>query len=167
MSTSFRSINDWRELFIHAWSSRTTAGVHSVTFQLTPGARNEDQFVVQEWLIDGRWWKFPAVFDGHGGAHTAEYAAANLPRLIEEALREVVKECLHRSRDTLVSKVKKVLRQRIEDFDQAIGDAVKNLCSDSFTLNYLQVVALVDANKGILQRAFSGSMLVLALIDEE
>ncbi|KAG7439676.1 uncharacterized protein BT62DRAFT_924571 [Guyanagaster necrorhizus] len=167
MSSSARSITHWRELFIHAWSSRMTAGVHSVTFQLTPGARNEDRFVVQEWLIDGRRWKFLAVFDGHGGAHIADYAAANLPRLIKEAPREVVKDCLHRSRDTLVSKVKKVLRQRIEEFDEEIGEAVKNLCSDPFTLNYPEAVTLVDANKGILQRAFSGSMLALALIDEE
>ncbi|KAG7439660.1 protein serine/threonine phosphatase 2C [Guyanagaster necrorhizus] len=144
-----------------------TAGVHSVTFQPTPGARNEDRFVVHSWLIDGRRWKFLAVFDGHGSAHTSEYAAANLPRFIEEELRHVVVECRNRSRDTLIRKVKKALRQRIEDFDEAIGDAVKNLCPDPFTLNYPQAVALVDANKHILQRAYSGSTLALALIDED
>ncbi|KAG7445315.1 protein serine/threonine phosphatase 2C [Guyanagaster necrorhizus] len=167
MSSSTRSITHWRELFVSSCSSSITAGVHSVTFQPTPGARNEDRFVVQEWLIDGRRWKFLAVFDGHGGAHTSEYAAANLPQLIEEALRDVVEECQNRSRDTLVSKVKNVLRERIEEFDEEIGNAVKNLCSDPFTLNYLQAVALVNVNKPIFQRAFSGSTLSLALIDEE
>ncbi|KAG7445558.1 uncharacterized protein BT62DRAFT_896431, partial [Guyanagaster necrorhizus] len=51
--------------------------------------------------------------------------------------------------------------------DEEIGNAVKNLCSDPFTLNYLQAVALINANKPIFQRAFSGSMLSLALINEE
>ncbi|KAK0196258.1 hypothetical protein F5146DRAFT_320729 [Armillaria mellea] len=166
MSSSSRTLSDWRELFSRRCRSSVTAGVHSVTFQPTPGATNEDRFVAQEWLIHGRPWKFLAVFDGHGGASTAEYAAANLPRLIEEELRDVLEEHQGRSRNTLIDKVKKLLRQKIEGFDEDIGAAVENLCSDPLALSYPDAQDLVDANRAVFQRAFSGSTLALALIDE-
>ncbi|KAK0466550.1 protein serine/threonine phosphatase 2C [Armillaria novae-zelandiae] len=167
MSSSSPTLSDWRELFTRRCRSSVAAGVHSVTFQPTPGALNEDRFVAQEWLIHGRPWKFLAVFDGHGGPFTAEYAAANVPRLIEEELRDVLEECQGRSQNTLIEKVKKLLRQKIEDFDEDIGDAVKNLCSDPLALSYPEAQDLVDANRDVFQRAFSGSTLALALIDEE
>ncbi|KAK0488225.1 hypothetical protein EDD18DRAFT_1081753, partial [Armillaria luteobubalina] len=156
-----------RERFTRRCRSSVADGVHSVTFQQTPDAANEDRFVAQNWLIHGRPWKFLAVFDGHGGAFTAEHAAANLPRLIEEELRDVLEECQRRSRNTLIDKVKKLLRQKIEDFDENIGDAVLNLCSDPSALSYPDAQDLVDANRDVFQRAFSGSTLALALIDEE
>ncbi len=64
MSSSSRTLSDWRELFTRTCRSSVTGGVHSVTFQPTPGATNEDRFVAHEWLIHGRPWKFLAVFDG-------------------------------------------------------------------------------------------------------
>ncbi|KAK0479435.1 phosphatase 2C-like domain-containing protein [Armillaria luteobubalina] len=167
MSPSSPTLSDWRERFTRRCRSSVADGVHSVTFQQTPDAANEDRFVAQNWLIHGRPWKFLAVFDGHGGAFTAEHAAANLPRLIEEELRDVLEECQRRSRNTLIDKVKKLLRQKIEDFDEDIGDAVLNLCSDPSALSYPDAQDLVDANRDVFQRAFSGSTLALALIDEE
>ncbi|KAK0433247.1 phosphatase 2C-like domain-containing protein [Armillaria borealis] len=130
--------------------SSITAGIHSVTFQPAPGSTNEDRFVVGEWLIEGRTWKFLAVFDGHGGDYTAEYGAVNLPERIEKELRKVLPECQNWSRKTLIGRINKLLFWRIYYLYRAIGDAV-----------------LVDANKDIFLRAFSGTTLAVALLGEE
>ncbi|PBK62467.1 protein serine/threonine phosphatase 2C [Armillaria solidipes] len=146
MLTTSRSLRDWRDLFTRMCSSSITAEIHSVTFQPTPGSTNEDRFVVEEWFIEGRTWKFLAVFDGHGGDYTAEYGAANLPERIEKELPLVLEDLLPRQR---------------------IGDAVQNLCPDPSLLDDEEAQALVDANRDILLRAFSGTTLAVALLDEE
>ncbi|KAK0196268.1 protein serine/threonine phosphatase 2C [Armillaria mellea] len=148
-------------------SSGITAGTHSVTFQPTPGTTNEDRFVVEEWLIEGRMWKFLAVFDGHGGEYTAEYGAANIAERIEKELRKVLPECQNQSRRTLISRINKLLFWRIHYLDKDIGDAVQNLCPDPSLLDDDEAQALIDANKDIFQRAFSGTTLAVALLDEE
>ncbi|KAK0479425.1 protein serine/threonine phosphatase 2C [Armillaria luteobubalina] len=148
-------------------SSSITSGVHSVTFQPTPGTTNEDRFVVAEWLIEGRTWKFLAVFDGHGGDYTAEYGAAKFPNRIEQELRKVLPECQNRSRTTLISRITKLLFWQIHYFDMEIGDAVLKLCPDPSLLDDEEAQALVDANKDIFQRAFSGTTLSVAVLDEE
>ncbi|KAK0481147.1 hypothetical protein EDD18DRAFT_1363249 [Armillaria luteobubalina] len=48
-----------------------------------------------------------------------------------------------------------------------IGDAVLKLCPDPSLLNDEETQALVDTNKDIFQRAFSGTTLSVALLDEE
>ncbi|KAK0446961.1 protein serine/threonine phosphatase 2C [Desarmillaria tabescens] len=120
MSTTSRSLGDWQVLFARMCSSGIIAGIHSVTFQPTPGSTNEDRFVVREWLIEGQSWKFLAVFDGHGGEYTAEYGAGNLPERIERELRKVLSECQNRSRKTLITRINKLLFWRIYYFDSEI-----------------------------------------------
>ncbi|KAK0209515.1 hypothetical protein IW262DRAFT_1443026 [Armillaria fumosa] len=140
-------------------SSSITAGIHSVTFQPTPGTTNEDRFVVAEWLIESRTWKFLAVFDGYG--------AAKFPDRIEQELRKVLPECHNRSQNTLISRITKLLFWQIHYFDTEIGDAVLKLCPDPSLLDDDEAQALVDANKDIFQRTFSGTTLSVALLDEE
>ncbi|SJL13971.1 uncharacterized protein ARMOST_17423 [Armillaria ostoyae] len=148
-------------------SSNITAGIHSVTFQPTPGSTNEDRFVVEEWFIEGRTWKFLAVFDGHGGDYTAEYGAASLPERIEKELRKVLPECQNRSRKALIRRINELLFWRIYFLDREIGDAVQNLCPGPSLLDDEEAQVLVDANKDIFLRAFSGTTLAVALLDKE
>ncbi|KAK0468887.1 phosphatase 2C-like domain-containing protein [Armillaria novae-zelandiae] len=106
-------------------------------------------------------------FDGHGGEYTAGYGAANFPDRIQQELRKVLPECPNRSRKTLMSRINKLLFWQIHYFDMEIGDAVLKLCPDPSLLDDDEAQALVDANKDIFQRAFSGTTLSVALLDEE
>ncbi|PBK62466.1 hypothetical protein ARMSODRAFT_1024878 [Armillaria solidipes] len=188
MSTSqSRSLSDWRELFTQMCSSSISAGIHCVTFQPTPGTPNQDRFVAQEWDIDGRQWKFLAVLDstnltfpfeseyinrklyleGHGGDCTAEYSAATLSGRIEAELRGVVERYKRRSQETFTKRVQDILCRQIYYFDKEIGDAVKELCPVPSLLDDEQARILVDAHRDVFQRAYCGSTLAVALLDNE
>ncbi|PBK90488.1 hypothetical protein ARMGADRAFT_1054450 [Armillaria gallica] len=160
MSTSpSRCLSDWRELSTRTCSSSISAGIHCVTFQPTPGTPNKDRFVAQEWDIDGQQWKFLAILDGDC---TAEYSATALPGRIEAELRGVVeryKRRFGRSRETFI--------KRIYYFDKEIGDAVKELCPDPSLLDDEQARNLIDAHREVFQRAYCGSTLAVALLDNE
>ncbi|KAK0479426.1 protein serine/threonine phosphatase 2C [Armillaria luteobubalina] len=156
MSTSpSRSLSDWREVFTRVCSSSTSAGIHCVTFQPTPGAPNQDRF------------KFLAVLDGHGGDCTAEHSATTLPGRIEVELREIVERYKRRSRESFTKRVQDILVRQIYYFDEEIGDAVKELCPDPSLLDDEQARNLVDAYKDVFERAYCGSTLAVALADNE
>ncbi|KAK0481148.1 protein serine/threonine phosphatase 2C [Armillaria luteobubalina] len=161
MSTSpSRSLSDWREVFTRVCSSSTSAGIHCVTFQPTPGTPNQDRFVAQEWDIDGRQWKFLAVLDGHDGDCTAEYSVTMLPGRIEVELRKW-------SRETFTKCVQDILVCQIYYFDKEISNAVKELCPDPSLLDDEQAHDLVDAHRDVFERAYHGSTLAVALVDNE
>ncbi|PBK90489.1 hypothetical protein ARMGADRAFT_1082741 [Armillaria gallica] len=165
MSTTSRSLRDWRDLFTRMCRSSITAGIHSVTFQPTSGSTNEDRFIVEEWLIEGRTWKFFVVFDGHGGEYTAEYGAANLAERIGGKNRVMCSQNVKIGLEKLISRINKLLFWRIYYLDREIGISVQNLCPDPSLLDE-EARALVDANIVFL-RAFSGTTLAVALLDEE
>ncbi|KAK0221152.1 hypothetical protein EDD85DRAFT_983383 [Armillaria nabsnona] len=68
---------------------------------------------------------------------------------------------------TFISRINELLFWRIYCLDREIGYAVQNLCPDPSLLDEEEAQALVDANKDIFLRAFSGTTLAVILLDSE
>ncbi|KAJ2987962.1 hypothetical protein NUW54_g9270 [Trametes sanguinea] len=64
----------------------TPHSIHTVSFQPRGVAYNEDRVVMDKWDVYGQPWLFLAVFDGHLGAATADYASTALPAAIRKKL---------------------------------------------------------------------------------
>ncbi|RPD75269.1 hypothetical protein L226DRAFT_534841 [Lentinus tigrinus ALCF2SS1-7] len=71
------------------FTGRTGCGMsaHGVTFKFPTAIENEDRMVIEWGVIEDQCWTLLAVFDGHSGSVTANYAAQQLPRAIRSALR--------------------------------------------------------------------------------
>ncbi|KAK0209516.1 protein serine/threonine phosphatase 2C [Armillaria fumosa] len=108
-----------------------------------------------------------SISAGHGGDCTAEYSATTLPGRIEAELRGVVERYKRRSRETFTKRVQDILVRQIYYFDKEIGDAVRELCPDPSLLDDEQARNLVDTHKDVFERAYCGSTLAVALVDNE
>ncbi|KAG7439665.1 uncharacterized protein BT62DRAFT_998179 [Guyanagaster necrorhizus] len=157
MSTSPHSLHDWPELFTQMCSSTISAGIHCVTFQTTPGTPQRRPICLPG---TGCGWS------GHGGDCTAEYSAATLPGRIEE-LRGVVERYQGWSRRRYTKRVQEIVNCQIYYFDKGLGDAIKELCPDPSLFDDEQGRNLANANKDVFQRAYYGSTLAVALLDNE
>lgn len=67
----------------------------------------------------------------------------------------------------LIKRVQDILCRQIYYFDKEIGDAVKELCPDPSMLDDEQARNLIDAHRFVFQRAYCGSTLAVALLDNE
>ncbi|CDO74994.1 hypothetical protein BN946_scf184945.g66 [Trametes cinnabarina] len=117
--------------------------IHTVSFQPRGVDHNEDRVVMDKWDIYGQPRLFLAVFDGHLGPATAEYASKALPLAIRKKLLALVSSIGGRlDRDNIAMNDKqltRILNYEIEQFDMSVG-------ARRFIKEYLDVV----------QRAFSG-----------
>ncbi|EIW82990.1 protein serine threonine phosphatase 2C [Coniophora puteana RWD-64-598 SS2] len=51
-----------------------------------PNEKSQDRYVVEEWPLSNGTWTLAAVFDGHGGADTAEYVVTTYPGILKGML---------------------------------------------------------------------------------
>ncbi|KAJ7079133.1 protein serine/threonine phosphatase 2C [Mycena belliarum] len=162
------SLQQVRQRFLDTCISRITpGGVHTVAFQPKQTRRSEDFVAIEQWQIHGHHWTFLAVFDGHGGVDTSRYAADVLPRRIQTALTALISTSESATVNaSAVQSISDMLTQQIKTFDRAIGKAVKRLCENPDDLDDTSAQAIVDANFEVLARAFYGSTLAAALINE-
>ncbi|KAI0359998.1 protein serine/threonine phosphatase 2C [Trametes cingulata] len=143
--------------------------VHTVTFQPRGVDRSEDRVVTDLWDICDQRWLFLAVFDGHLGNACVDYTSKDLPTAIRRKLRALVHSIGGRlDRDNVAeheAKVTTVLKCEIEKFDRAIGEAVQKMCPRPWELTEEEAKRLVNEHEEILDRAFSGTTLALALVN--
>ncbi|KAL1949342.1 hypothetical protein VTO73DRAFT_8223 [Trametes versicolor] len=144
-------------------------GVNSVTFQPKGDDENEDRIVVEPWEIYGQRWLFLAVFDGHIGNTTADYAARALTPAIRATLQEFIRSIggrLDRSNiATHAPQVTTLLKNEIEMLDKRLGDAVREVCPRPEELTQEQARRLIEEHHDILRRAFSGTTVAFTLIE--
>lgn len=112
-----------------------------------------------------------ALLSGHLGSTAAEYTSQTLPDAIYGRLWEFVQSIggrLDRSNiATHQAQLTKLLKDEIEAFDKAIGDAVREICPRPEDLTEEQARRLIDKHKDILERAFYGTTMVFALINPD
>ncbi|KAG6830386.1 hypothetical protein H0H92_001023 [Tricholoma furcatifolium] len=158
------SIDEARATFLRSCHAKTfPGGIHSVTFQPTPGRANEDRYVVEEWddVDQGSPWLFLAVLDGHAGFHAVDYSQQRLPLFLRDALRAILATNKYTAAD-----IATLLRLKIEEFDHEIGAAVTSLCPNPSELDYNSTLSLLNGpDTHILRRASSGTTVSAALID--
>ncbi|KAJ7446285.1 protein serine/threonine phosphatase 2C [Mycena galericulata] len=139
-----------------------------IPFPFSPPTQSrisEDRIAIEQWQIQGRRWTFLAVFDGHGGVNTAEYAVKTLSSSIRTALTVLLQEP-GADTNTATQRVSDMLLHEIKRFDHGIGKAVRNLCKSPDALDDVAAQAIVAANFEVLARAHYGSTLAAALLNE-
>ncbi|KAL1949343.1 hypothetical protein VTO73DRAFT_8224 [Trametes versicolor] len=123
----------------------------------------------QTWEILGQKWIFLAVCDGHSGSHiTADHTIAALPPRLQASLQDVLTNRLHEQveRETLLqnaSLISSALGREVERFDKGLGRALKKICPHPENLTEAQSEELVRVHDGIIQRAYRGCTLGVAL----
>ncbi|KAI0671494.1 protein serine/threonine phosphatase 2C [Trametes maxima] len=160
-----------RQIGYRYWGGKSIAlGVDTVTFQPCDGDINQDRVVADQWEIHGSRWLFLMVCDGHFGPVTVEHTATTLPTQIRRKLRAFIKHKLQGKLDRTnvhecKSMISELLRREIEDFDKALGDAVRQICPKPEELNEGQARELIQQHTDVLKRAFEGTTLALGLIN--
>lgn len=168
--------------------------VSSATFQPVAARVNQDSMVFQTWEIMGQKWIFLAVCDGerphgpardyvvkllpehrvsvgHSGSNiTADYTIAALPPRLQASLQDVLINRLHEQveRETLLqnaSLISSALGREVERFDKGLGKALKKICPHPENLTEAQSEELVRVHDDIIQRAYRGCTLGVALIN--
>ncbi|KZV62787.1 protein serine/threonine phosphatase 2C [Peniophora sp. CONT] len=141
--------------------------VDTVSFQPCRGKDNEDRVVAQTWDVLGHRWLFLAVFDGHGGSATSDYAARILPGRLCSALRSKLGATfeghIHKGQ-TLDTCVGRMLEAEIKAFDHSLGQFVKDLFPHPRGMAEEDVKRLISENEETIMRAYFGSTLVGALV---
>ncbi|EIW57426.1 protein serine/threonine phosphatase 2C [Trametes versicolor FP-101664 SS1] len=145
--------------------------VNTISFQPRGVDKNEDRVVTKLWQFNDQRWMFLAVFDGHLGPTAADFTSQTLPDAIYGRLWEFVQSIggrLDRSNiATHQAQMTKLLKDEIEAFDKAIGDAVREICPRPEDLTEEQARRLIDKHKDILERAFYGTTMAFALINPD
>lgn len=140
-----------------------------VTFQPCPNddERNQDRFVIQNWTLPNGTWSFRALFDGHAGHETADYAAENLPDLLKRKLT-IALEKDPTPRPEVISEV---LEAGILSFDDGIGEALLDIFPSPGALKAMsdeeirKIVNDDGPNREIVLRCMRGTTALVALVD--
>ncbi|KAF8161005.1 phosphatase 2C-like domain-containing protein [Crassisporium funariophilum] len=140
-----------------------------VTFQPCPNPEhfNQDRFVISDWELPNGTWAFRAIFDGHAGHETADYAAAALPDSIKEALLQLIEG----NSTPTPSTISDLLTKTISSFDHNIGQGLLSLFPDPEALAKLsneEIQAVVNdggPNSAAVLRCMRGSTVLVSLTD--
>ncbi|KAI0368705.1 protein serine/threonine phosphatase 2C [Pilatotrama ljubarskyi] len=143
--------------------------VHTVTFQPKGIATTQDRVVVDRWEICGQYYLFLGVFDGHSGSRAAHYASEMLPTLIRRKLRTFINSVGGKlDRDNIAQnepKVTSLLKREVQKFDKSIGDALQQICPRPWELTEDEARRLIEEHSEVIERAFSGTTVALAIIN--
>ncbi|PPQ89566.1 hypothetical protein CVT25_012238 [Psilocybe cyanescens] len=149
--------------------ANTVGDTDVVTFQPCPNPEeaNQDRFVIKDWQLPNGTWIFRAVFDGHAGHETADYAAATLPDIIKGELAAI----LAKDAQPSPSAVSDALSHAISNFDKGIGQAIVNLFPDEKALAEMPVEDIQriindnGPNSDIVLRCMRGTTALISLVD--
>jgi len=140
-----------------------------VTFQPCPNHddRSQDRFVVQNWALPNGTWSFRAVFDGHAGHETADYACENLPEFLKCELTAV----LEKDPTPTSQVISDVLTAAILSFDDGIGQALLDIFPSPGAVKAMsdeeirKIVNDDGPNSKVVLRCMRGTTVLVALVD--
>ncbi|KAI0360006.1 protein serine/threonine phosphatase 2C [Trametes cingulata] len=146
--------------------------VYTASFQPLGADVNDDRVVAEDWDILGQRWLFVAVCDGHGGNLTSEYTAQMLPPRLKMVFERVIRERFGGALDRNNVKqaeefIKSMLRYEILKFDRSIGRALEKICPLPQDLDEQQARRLIREHEEIIERAFQGTTLSMAIVNLE
>ncbi|RDX57463.1 protein serine/threonine phosphatase 2C [Lentinus brumalis] len=144
--------------------------VHGATFKSPSAIENEDRMVIHAATIRGQSWVLLAVCDGHSGSATSNYVAQRLPKYLRSALKDVIENKLqgcvdHEHLVANADVISKMLQAEIKNLDDDIGFVVRKLFNDVNELTDAEALRLIDEHEEIIERAFQGTSVALALIN--
>lgn len=168
----------------------SVGSTHVVSFQPSERSedRNQDRFVVQDWILNDSHWRFQAIFDGevlstamsirmlnipigHAGHETADYAVETIPNVVKDRLCRVL------ASDKAYydpASVERMLTEAIRDVDDGIAQALYSLFPSSEGLESLSDDAIRNTindsdtggkNNITVLRCMRGSTALISLTD--
>ncbi|KAJ2974928.1 hypothetical protein NUW54_g11814 [Trametes sanguinea] len=144
---------------------------YSITFQPRGIRHTQDRVVTDNWNVWGKTWLFFAVFDGHLGPATADYASKALPAAIYRRFCTFVRSIGGRlDRSNLHANqqhVTDILKDEVNEFDKGIGDALQSICPCPWELDEQAARQLISQHPEIVKRAFGGTTVAMTLINLE
>ncbi|KAH9485310.1 Protein phosphatase 2C-like protein C10F6.17c [Psilocybe cubensis] len=149
--------------------AHTKCDTDVVGFQPCPNPEetSQDRFVINDWPLPNGTWIFRAIFDGHAGHETADYASSALPDIIKGALTAVVEKDAHPSS----SAVSEALSNAISSFDKGIGQAIVDLFPDEQALAEMPIEDIQriindnGPNSATILKGMRGTTALVSLAD--
>ncbi|KAI0066214.1 protein serine/threonine phosphatase 2C [Artomyces pyxidatus] len=143
---------------------------HCVSFQPCPNPEeaSQDRYVVQEWHVGGRTWRFAAIFDGHAGHEMADHAMIHLPALLQKALQASLEGWGDTTEPGTISHI---MSRSISEFDEeATSDILKMFPGGEEELSKLTDQEISDIinteeNSPKVVRCMRGTTVLVSLID--
>ncbi|KAF8501337.1 protein serine threonine phosphatase 2C [Hysterangium stoloniferum] len=104
-------------LYAHSQTD-PSGGITSVTFQpcLNEDDRSQDRRAVHSWHLRNGIWKFVAVFDGHAGHETVDFAIVDIPLRLKDKLEAM----LHGADQISINDISSALANAISEHDEAL-----------------------------------------------
>ncbi|KAK0195261.1 protein serine threonine phosphatase 2C [Armillaria mellea] len=124
-------------------ASATSHGLtDSVSFQPSPNPEcySQDRYVVQDWHLSTGIWRFHAIFDGHAGEETADYAVQMLPPIIKQHIQGF----LGNHSDYSSASISDVMVNAISSLDNTIAHDLLEIFPDPRVLDSLSDAAIKD-----------------------
>ncbi|KAG7446428.1 protein serine/threonine phosphatase 2C [Guyanagaster necrorhizus] len=123
-------------------STNTHGSTDSVSFQPSPNPEcySQDRYVVQDWNLSTGIWYFHAVFDGHAGEETADYAVQMLPSIVKQHIQGFLDNHI----DYSPTSISDVLVNAISSLDNAIAHDLLEIFPDPQALGRLSDAAIRD-----------------------
>ncbi|KAF8622365.1 hypothetical protein AX15_007095 [Amanita polypyramis BW_CC] len=112
-------------------------------------------------------WSFRAVFDGHAGHETVNFACEQLPAIV----RRNLETCIGKATQDWCASVATVLHQSVTTFDELIVADLLKLFPDPHSLNRFsdhEIRSIINdngRNSATIYRCMSGSTVLVSLVD--
>ncbi|KAK0461419.1 protein serine threonine phosphatase 2C [Desarmillaria tabescens] len=153
-------------------SATSHGSTDSVSFQPSPNPEcySQDRYVVQDWHLSTGIWRFHAIFDGHAGEETADYAVEMLPSLVKQHIQNF----LDNHTDYSSTSISDVMVNAISSLDNAIARDLLEIFPDPHALDSLSDVAVRDVINGSdrggqnitkVLRCMRGTTVLVSLVD--
>ncbi|KAI0324651.1 protein serine/threonine phosphatase 2C [Cubamyces sp. BRFM 1775] len=148
----------------------TNPAVHTVTFQPLGPTKNADRMAIERWDILGQRWLCLAVCDGHVGCSTSDYTVKTLPGRLKRVLERLVREHYGGRLDRQNYKAAEpviinMLFDEIVNFDLSLADAIRDICPYPGEYTEQQARKLIQDNLEVVERAFQGTTLSMAIVN--
>ncbi|KAH9856572.1 protein serine/threonine phosphatase 2C [Lenzites betulinus] len=169
---SFRRENEARRKILKAVlkNSSKLFKIEYAMFQPRGNKNTEDHAAMDAWMINGHRWLFMSVYDGHLSRVGALHASRNLGSTVRGRLEAFLNTVPGGQLDRVNVDIHKagmaaMTADTIEDFDRQIGDALRDICLRPEELTEEEARRLIADHKDIVERAFSGTTVALALVN--
>ncbi|PBK73781.1 protein serine threonine phosphatase 2C [Armillaria solidipes] len=123
-------------------SATSHGSTDSVSFQPSPNPEcySQDRYVVQDWHLSTGIWRFHAIFDGHAGEETADYAVEMLPSIMKQHIQDF----LDNHKDYSSASISDVMVNAISSLDNTIAHDLLEIFPDPQALDSLSDAAIKD-----------------------
>ncbi|KAK0241941.1 protein serine threonine phosphatase 2C [Armillaria nabsnona] len=153
-------------------SATSHGSTDSVSFQPSPNPEcySQDRYVVQDWHLSTGIWRFHAIFDGHAGEETADYAVEMLPSIMKQHIQGF----LDNHNDHSSASISDVMVNAISSLDNAITHDLLEIFPDPQALDSLSDAAIKDiindSNRGgqninKVLHCMRGTTVLVSLVD--